>query len=38
MMFEVVDRAEKDLDVKDEFLSHAYGVQILSIADLPQHI
>ena len=38
MVFEVVDRAEKDLYVKDELLSHAYGVQVLSVADLPQHI
>ena len=38
MVFEVVDRAEKDLDVKNELLGHAYGIQILPVADLPQHI
>jgi hypothetical protein len=38
MVFEVVDRAEKDLNVKDELLGHTYGVQILPVADLPQHI
>ena len=38
MVFEVVDRAKKDLDVKNELLGHAYGVQVLPVADLPQHI
>lgn len=33
-MLEVVDRAEKDLNVKDELLGHAYGIQILPVADL----
>ena len=34
MVFEVIDRSEEDLDVKDEFLGHPDSVQILSIADL----
>jgi hypothetical protein len=38
MVFEVIDRAEKDLNVKDKLLGHTYGVQILPVADLPQHI
>ena len=38
MVFEVVDRAEKNFDVKDELLGHTYGIQVLSVADLPQHI
>ena len=38
MVFEVVDCAEKNLNVKDEFLGHAYSVQILPVADLSQHI
>lgn len=38
MVFEVIDCAEEDFNVKDELLSHTYSVEILSIADLPQHI
>jgi hypothetical protein len=38
MVLEVIDRAEKDLNVKDKLLGHTYGVQILPVADLPQHI
>jgi len=38
MVFEIVDRAEKDLNVKDEFLGHTYGIQILPIANLSQHV
>jgi hypothetical protein len=38
MVFEIIDRTEEDLNVKDELLGHTYGVQILSVADLPQHI
>ena len=38
MVFEVIDRTEKDLDVKDELLGHTYGIQILPVTDLPQHI
>jgi hypothetical protein len=38
MVFEVVDRAKKDFDVEDELLGHTYSVQILPVADLPQHI
>jgi hypothetical protein len=34
MVFKVIDRAEEDLDVKNELLGHTYSVQILSIADL----
>ena len=36
-MFKVVDRAEQDLKVKDKLLEHTYSIQILPVADLPQH-
>lgn len=38
MVFKVVDRAEKDLNVKDEFLGHPYSIQILPVANLSQHV
>jgi hypothetical protein len=38
MVFEVINRSEEDLDVKDELLGHPDSVQVLSIADLSQHI
>ena len=38
MVFEVIDRPEEDLDMEDELLGHSDSVQILSIADLSQHI
>ena len=38
MMLEVIDRAEKNLNVKDKLFGHTYGVQILPVADLPEHI
>ena len=37
-MFEVIDRSEKNLDVKDELLGHPDGVQILPVADLSEHV
>lgn len=38
MVFEVIDGSEEDLDMKDELLSHPDSVQILSVANLSQHI
>jgi len=38
MVFEIVNRAKKDLNVKDEFLGHAYSIQVLPVANLSQHV
>jgi hypothetical protein len=38
MVLEIVDSTEKDLHMQNKLLRHPDGIQVLPIADLPQHI
>lgn len=38
MVFQVVNSGKENFDMQDEFLGHPDGVEILSVANLPQHV